>query len=394
MLSMSDTPVERALARFSSRGIEAEPLVPTLTGYHKSIMDAVGPLRRFLLRNGLHDYGAQPQGEQFKAIVPAVFVYADRLEDTKASLYRPLTKGGDPRICLYGLKRYCQPNNLLLLATADQVLYVFNMSDRALVDGMRTSALVTMLMDHLASTSSTVADELLAKLRLIGRLGPVRTHTDADTGVGHTLEDLLGIRRNSSRLPDYKGIEIKTARYERGRSSLFCKTPDWEASPYKGSEALLKRFGYDRDGRLKLYVTLKATKSNAQGLRLLVDERPDLLHVRYAPAGGIGLEVVRWPLDGLRAALAAKHRETFWVAAESTIADGKEFLHYTSAVYTRAPLVNLFGPLVTSGAMSVDFLIKELPNGSTKDKGYPFKIATRDHEALFPSPVSYSLIDF
>ena len=41
-------------------------------------------------------------------------------------------------------------------------------------------------------------------------------------GVGYTLETLLGIAANSSKAPDYKGIEIKSGRQKSSEWTFNC----------------------------------------------------------------------------------------------------------------------------------------------------------------------------
>jgi hypothetical protein len=54
--------------------------------------------------------------------------------------------------------------------------------------------------------------------------GPVPAMLKADTAIGRTLETLLGIDINSSKKPDYKGIELKSYREKRGnRKNLFAQ---------------------------------------------------------------------------------------------------------------------------------------------------------------------------
>jgi hypothetical protein len=74
MLSAASTPIEKVLPYFSDRGIDVCFLVPTLTGIEKSIMDATGSVRRFLERNGLHDYDKQNQGPENKVVIPSFIV--------------------------------------------------------------------------------------------------------------------------------------------------------------------------------------------------------------------------------------------------------------------------------------------------------------------------------
>lgn len=119
------------LAFLKVRGFDFGLLEPTPTGLAKSIMDAAGPYRDFLLRNSIHDYGSQPQGRDGKRIIPAGFLDpSGEVVETAASLYRPGTGNGDPRVWFSGLGKYCDPGDILvtlwqggrlLLANASQL---------------------------------------------------------------------------------------------------------------------------------------------------------------------------------------------------------------------------------------------------------------------------------
>ena len=87
-----------------------------------------------------------------------------------------------------------------------------------------------------------VAKELLGKLESICEMGFIETMRSGDTGVGFTLESLLGIAANSNRAPDYKGIELKSGRskaHKKGKMTIFSKTPDWSISNLKSSTEIL-----------------------------------------------------------------------------------------------------------------------------------------------------------
>lgn len=62
--------------------------------------------------------------------------------------------------------------------------------------------------------------ELKKKLQSIKALGFVKTHRNGDTGIGKTLEDLLGIKENNIPLPDIGEIaELKA--YRKNASSML-----------------------------------------------------------------------------------------------------------------------------------------------------------------------------
>lgn len=74
MLKMSDTPIRGFLPFFANVGLQVAFLVPTPTGYQKSIMDATLPLREMLREAGIHNYAEQKQGPKFKALVKTYYL--------------------------------------------------------------------------------------------------------------------------------------------------------------------------------------------------------------------------------------------------------------------------------------------------------------------------------
>lgn len=121
---MSDTPIERFLPLFAQAGVPVAFLVPTPTGFGKSIMDATTSVRQLFLDQGLHDYDLQQQGPANKVLIQTFLVTDRELIPTETSLYRPVTKMGDPRLWIYNLKSYCAPRNLLALIVMEGSLYV------------------------------------------------------------------------------------------------------------------------------------------------------------------------------------------------------------------------------------------------------------------------------
>jgi hypothetical protein len=241
VLSISDTAIENVLPYFAERGIDVVFLVPTNTGIVKSIMDATIPVRQFLLRNGIHNYEEQSQGQEEKVAFPTFFVNSDSLVETTASLYRPVTKHGDPRIWFNGLKQYCRARNLLGIITNGEALYVLNLSKESVINSIRGGGRAAEILEAIATNSNAIAMELLSKLKSIHRRGFVNTVVRGDTGIGMTLEQLLEISPNSAKTPDYKGIEIKSSRYKasnKNRVNLFTQVPNWQKSRIKTAQEL------------------------------------------------------------------------------------------------------------------------------------------------------------
>jgi hypothetical protein len=68
--------------------------------------------------------------------------------------------------------------------------------------------------------------ELLKNLKTIKEMGYIKTHRAGTTGVGKTLEDLLGITENNIPGPNAAMIELKSARKNTSSMlTLFTKSP-------------------------------------------------------------------------------------------------------------------------------------------------------------------------
>jgi MvaI/BcnI restriction endonuclease family len=398
MLASSNIDIAQVLRLFTDHGVECTFLVPTKTGLEKSIMDATKSVREYLKNNSIHDYDSQDQGTDNKVKIPVKILSKDKVLDSIASLYRPNTKSGDPRIWFSGLKKNASPTDLLALVYTGEKLLVVNCStsDINILLNDKASALWNLLGIPNKEINA-VATELLDKLESICAMGFVKTIRAGDTGVGATLEDLLGISANSSRAPDYKGIELKSGRvnsHNRGRTTIFSKTPDWSESSLKSSMDILNKHGRynDKKKRKQLFHTISAIAVNSYGLQLSVDNDKDsLFQVFIKEKEGLIENDLVWPIESLRNSLVKKHHETFWVTAENKGAGIEEQFHYTKAQYTSGPRPEIIPMLLETGIVTVDYTIREKPNGKAKDQGYLFKLAVKDLSLLFKPPIKFEL---
>lgn len=396
MLKAANTSVEAAMRLFNGAGITTGLLVPTATGCRKSIMDATLSFRDFLHESGTHDYASQLQGPTNKAVVPVRFVFADKCVATSASLYRPCTKKGDPRIWFGKLTHYCKPTDLLAVVSHDGILYVFNMSNVEVVNAFSIpGSYPHEILAACAETISPTAQELLDKLRGIHKDGFVQGISHGDTNVGVTLEYLLGIPPNALKTPDYKGIELKSSRGKaKAKASnaqkvtLFTNTPDWKRSKFSAVE-ILKHFGYPgAHGDCQLYCTV-SNEPNAQGLYLDASDEIDLIN--KASTDDYKGDVVVWALETLKARLAEKHKETFWVQAECRLSDGKEYFRYDVVKHTRKPNTTNLGSMFDAGIITLDYAMYLKKSGGVRDHGYLFRTTKDKMKHIFPLERIYDL---
>lgn len=436
MLDKADIPISEVMKIFASYGQEAGYIVPTITGMEKGILDAHGSLRDFFKAKGIHDFDSQGQGGENKKVIDIFLIEEDSIQETKMSLYRPETKSGDPRLWIYGLPKYASPFNLLAFLVLGEKLYLINASNPKLLGnsstlfGAPTSSVIATTTPQEIVTPSTptrrqpapeqvilkaeplkellqsesnnldsVEAALINKLELISAKGFIDTLRSGDTGVGMTLETLLGIEANSNRAPDYFGIEIKakrvTGRQNRAttRATLFSQVPDWDVSACRNGMAILNKHGYidSETKRLQLYCTNSSTP-NPQGLFLRVDENNGILESLKNDNGAIE-KVASWKMENLRTQLEAKHKKTFWVKAKARTSEtGTEQFHYFEVDKTESPLSSNLATLIEIGAVTIDYTLSQKATGnSARDHGYLFKIHPANFDLLFPPSKSIKL---
>ena len=386
---------------FVDKQVDFTTIQITETGLKKSILDATAPVRAYLKENSVHDYDVQPQGSEHKRIIDTYILTETTHYLTKTSLYRPVTKKGDPRLWVNKVKgvEFLRANDIFALISHKEVLYAVNLS---VVDIPKVfaSAIDTPLKDLIIDISKakySVSDELLSLIR-DKMTDWLPAEVMADTGIGRTVESVLGIPMNASKEADYKGIELKSHRKaSRVRNALFTQTPDWPLSRLKSGREIVDAYGYYTNGSQKktLQVTLRANQPNPQKLGLRVETQKGLLEVDefslLAELDGSFRkiqDVAVWQLMKLHNRLLTKHRETFWIDVETRQINGHEYFRCTEIEHTKNPIVSQFDILLEQGAITVDLLLcRPSGHGDT----YSFKIKKGARQLLFPNSDIYNL---
>jgi len=400
MLENSDRSIPQTIEAIAKFGIEASFLVPTETGLSKSILDAHRSLRLFLKNNNLHDYELQSQGSQSKKNIEGFYVTEQGTSPTQISLYRPETKNGDPRIWPYKLKQIANSNNLLAIFSSEGRVFIANVSNPSIMsDDYKPQNYFLKFLENLLKKREETALELLDKIKFCTQGDWIKSKRKGPTGVGFTLETLLGISENNSQSPDYKGIELKAGRLNhkmpRSRTTLFSKIPDWSKSACSSGMLLLENYGYLVDGRRQLYCSLN-NKPNTLGHFLKVTNEDSSLHSMH-----INLDdekccnVFHWDIEVLTSALSKKHRETFWVKAQVRKNGDLEEFRYSSVTHTKSPLITNVVEVLKTGGIELDYCLHEeiSANGQlrARDHGYLFKIWPQNLNLIFPPATTYQL---
>jgi hypothetical protein len=165
--------------------------------------------------------------------------------------------------------------------------------------------------------------EFKNKFKQIKEMGYIKTLRNGPTGVGYTLETLLGIRENNVKLPDLGSIELKVKRdNQNSLITLFTfNNKVWQMKPL---EAVKKYGSFDKSGRQGMYYTM-STKPNSIGLFLHIEDNN--ISVRHID----GSIVATWKLDEIEKRFEAKVKNLLLVKAKIEMRDGIEYFYFDRA---------------------------------------------------------------
>lgn len=214
-------------------------------------------------------------------------------------------------------------------------------------------------------------EQLKAKLIKIKKMGLIQTHRAGNTGIGKTLEDLLGIKENNIPLHDIAGVaELKACRRAAG-SMLTLFTLEPQPAGGDRDRYLLDNFGYSKrdNGRSKeLHSTLSCKRYNNQSLKLSVET----LKVRVI---GKGKRLnIFWDMVALEKKFLDKLPALVYVLADNKIARGKEFFHFNEAYLLSGFNFTAFKKMVKKDYVVVDFRMFYKPNGQVRNHGTGFRV--------------------
>ncbi len=231
-------------------------------------------------------------------------------------------------------------------------------------------------------------EEIILKLKNLKNRGYIKTHRKGPTGIGKTLEDLLGICENNIPGPDIgEEIELKSARKNASSMvTLFTKSP----LPRRANSYLLKEFGYVTPGsrsRKILHTTVNGINFNTLrgeiGFKVEFEDNK----LKLKSNKKMTLEVY-WDEETLKKYFEKKLPKLLYVKADSQGAGKDEKFWFNEAYLLSGFDYSNFVKLVRLGHVLVDIRIGQYPDGRTHDHGTGFRVHPRKLDLCFKERVS------
>ncbi len=240
---------------------------------------------------------------------------------------------------------------------------------------------------------------LKEKLQAIQALGWVpNARPRNDGGVGNTLEDLLGVKENNLRIPDYGEYELKAQRRETNSLiTLFHCEP---TTPRRVVAAkLLPFWGWKHQkivGALSFRQTISSTRYTDRGFTVVVDRANQEVRIHFdmqmidprhgewrsqifsLPSDEVSLLRPAWTFHKLEQVITRKLGNVIIVTADTRRSSGREEFLYMEARLLQKPTLDRFLNAIERDIILVDFDARTGHNHGTK-----FRIRQGNWEILY-----------
>ena len=192
-------------------------------------------------------------------------------------------------------------------------------------------------------------EDFIREYRKIKEMGWIRTHRAGPTGVGKTLEDLLGIEENNHDAPDFGEYELKSCRVNsQSMLTMFTKTPQ----PPKANTYLRLKYGYSSSAYDNEEKVLHSTLTAAH----------------FVPIADTGHQL---------------KNKFVYAKAQSRGTGADEEFYFEEAYEVSGFDYDAMIELLEQGRIYIDLRIGQYANGKTHDHGTGFRIREIDQPKLF-----------
>lgn len=221
----------------------------------------------------------------------------------------------------------------------------------------------------------TTVETITENLREIKSRGYIPSQRRGGTGVGHTLEQLLGLNENNFTVPDLGEVELKATR-ENANSLITLFTLDRNVWKTQQQDIILKH-GLVEQERRNLYVTFSGFNS-IRGLRTSISEDALLL------TNTSNELLAQWKFESILAQFHKKVRHLILVNVKSRKEQNQEYFHYHQATFYSGWLLRWHIPkLFRNGTIVLD-LRMHLKANTVRNHGSAFRIHESHLTQIYP----------
>lgn len=200
-------------------------------------------------------------------------------------------------------------------------------------------------------TKEMTLNEFAKKFAKLKSTGWVQSERRGPTGIGQTLEKLLGLPENNIASPDLGEIELKTHRVNSS-SLITLFTFNRKVWKMKPLDAIKKYGTRDENGRMGLYFTMSRTP-NSTGLFLHIES--ETISVRHIS----GQIIAEWELQTLAERFVKKLPALILVSAFSEMRGDIEWFKFDRAQLLTETSADIIRSQILAGNILVDLRLHD-----------------------------------
>ncbi len=222
--------------------------------------------------------------------------------------------------------------------------------------------------------------ELIKRLEQLKAKGFSPTLRRGSTGIGHLLENELGINETNIPIPDIGGrVEIKgTRRNANSLITLFTfNRGDWRF-PQKD---IIEKYGYlDDKGRQALKNIVNNKNPNGQGFYLASDKERNLIVLKNKNEEE---NIAEWSVFTIAGKFMTKLDRLLLVIADNKVKDSTEHFHYNEAYLMEEPTPEKFLDAIKKSELMIDLRMHLKESGGVRNRGTAFRISEKHLTDLY-----------
>lgn len=224
--------------------------------------------------------------------------------------------------------------------------------------------------------------DLIKKLEDIKNKEFIQTKRKGPTGIGHLIENELGLDETNIAIPDIGGrVEVKATR--RNVNSLITLfTFNRGVWRIKQKELILK-YGYvDEKGRQALYNIVNKQTPNTQGFYLLTDPQKHLIILKNI---NNELNIAEWSSYVIAGKFMTKLDRLLLIIADNKIENNIEYFHFNEAYLLENPTPEKFIESFDRNELMIDLRMHIKESGGVRNHGTGFRISEKNLINLYSS---------
>jgi hypothetical protein len=224
--------------------------------------------------------------------------------------------------------------------------------------------------------------ELIKKLTQLKDRGFIQTLRKGPTGIGHLLENELGLNETNIAIPDIGGrVELKATR--RSANSLITLFTFNRGVWRHKQKVLINKYGYkDEKERQALYNIVNNKTPNTQGFYLVSDTTKHLMILKNKDEE---TNIAEWSTYVIAGKFMTKLDRLVLILADNKLENGSEYFHFNEAYLLENPTPEKFLEAFDKSELMIDLRMHLKQSGGVRNHGTGFRISEKNLMYLYSS---------